>query len=170
MPCCQTTSTEHVPFLYMDEFSTLTISSVQLTRACGPGNPQLPAEDWSLTPPTPSQGAPIPGSPHPIPGSPPTPSPSSAHEIPIEWTWLQHSGNYPKIPRISRIPISKIPRIKKEFAGNSESSNQEFWKICQFWENYRNFATLNVKVLACSFVLAHSLHSKIDYGYFLVIS
>ncbi|CDR18946.1 unnamed protein product, partial [Oncorhynchus mykiss] len=45
MPCCQTTSTEHVPFLYMDEFSTLTISSVQLTRACGPGNPQLPAED-----------------------------------------------------------------------------------------------------------------------------
>ncbi|XP_020340335.1 bone morphogenetic protein 7 [Oncorhynchus kisutch] len=45
MPCCQTTSTEHVPFLYMDEFSTLTISSVQLTRTCGPGNPQLPAED-----------------------------------------------------------------------------------------------------------------------------
>ncbi|XP_038845465.1 bone morphogenetic protein 7-like [Salvelinus namaycush] len=45
MPCCQTTSTEHVPFLYMDEFSTLTISSVQLTRACGPGNPQPPAED-----------------------------------------------------------------------------------------------------------------------------
>ncbi|KAK6322858.1 hypothetical protein J4Q44_G00076500 [Coregonus suidteri] len=45
MPCCKATSTERVPFLYMDEFSTLTISSVQLTRTCGPGNPQLPAED-----------------------------------------------------------------------------------------------------------------------------
>ncbi|XP_071378235.1 gonadal somatic cell derived factor [Centroberyx affinis] len=47
MPCCQPTSQEMVPILYMDEFSTVVISSVQLTRTCGcgPGNLQLPNEE-----------------------------------------------------------------------------------------------------------------------------
>uniref|UniRef100_A0A8C9Z0R5 TGF-beta family profile domain-containing protein n=1 Tax=Sander lucioperca TaxID=283035 RepID=A0A8C9Z0R5_SANLU len=42
VPCCQPTSQEMVPVLYMDEFRTLVISSVQLTRSCGcgPGNLQ----------------------------------------------------------------------------------------------------------------------------------
>ncbi|KAM4634073.1 uncharacterized protein ACJ7VT_002661 [Polymixia lowei] len=40
MPCCQPTSQEMMPILYMDELSTLVISSVELTRTCGcgPGN------------------------------------------------------------------------------------------------------------------------------------
>ncbi|XP_029922045.1 derriere protein-like [Myripristis murdjan] len=35
VPCCQPTSQEMMPILYMDELSTLVISSVQLTRRCG---------------------------------------------------------------------------------------------------------------------------------------
>lgn len=37
LPCCQPTFQEMVPILYMDEFSTLVISSVQLTRSCSCG-------------------------------------------------------------------------------------------------------------------------------------
>ncbi|XP_008291972.1 nodal homolog 4-A-like [Stegastes partitus] len=35
VPCCQPTSQEMVPVVYMDESSTTFISSVQLTRSCG---------------------------------------------------------------------------------------------------------------------------------------
>ncbi|XP_069016104.1 gonadal somatic cell derived factor [Embiotoca jacksoni] len=35
VPCCQPTSHEMVPIVYMDESSTTVISSVQLTRSCG---------------------------------------------------------------------------------------------------------------------------------------
>ncbi|TNN73780.1 hypothetical protein EYF80_015988 [Liparis tanakae] len=35
VPCCEPTSQETVPVLYVDEFSTVVISSVQLTRGCG---------------------------------------------------------------------------------------------------------------------------------------
>ncbi|XP_032395119.1 bone morphogenetic protein 4 [Etheostoma spectabile] len=47
VPCCQPTSQEMVPVLYMDEFSTLVISSVQLTRSCGcgPGDLQQPSRE-----------------------------------------------------------------------------------------------------------------------------
>ncbi|XP_067430005.1 gonadal somatic cell derived factor [Thunnus thynnus] len=47
MPCCQPTAHEMVPVLYVDKFSTLVISSVQLTRSCscGPGNIQQPSEE-----------------------------------------------------------------------------------------------------------------------------
>uniref|UniRef100_A0A672IJT4 Growth/differentiation factor 6-like n=1 Tax=Salarias fasciatus TaxID=181472 RepID=A0A672IJT4_SALFA len=43
-PCCQPSSLEMVPVLYMDQFSTLVISSVQLPRSCGcgPGGHQAP--------------------------------------------------------------------------------------------------------------------------------
>ncbi|XP_060769565.1 bone morphogenetic protein 6-like [Neoarius graeffei] len=34
-PCCKVTSLDLVPFLYMDETSTLILSSVPLTRTCG---------------------------------------------------------------------------------------------------------------------------------------
>ncbi|XP_060791354.1 bone morphogenetic protein 6-like [Neoarius graeffei] len=34
-PCCEVTSLDPVPFLYMDETSTLILSSVPLTRECG---------------------------------------------------------------------------------------------------------------------------------------
>uniref|UniRef100_A0A672IIR4 Growth/differentiation factor 6-like n=1 Tax=Salarias fasciatus TaxID=181472 RepID=A0A672IIR4_SALFA len=45
-PCCQPSSLEMVPVLYMDQFSTLVISSVQLPRSCGcgPGGVQQPGE------------------------------------------------------------------------------------------------------------------------------
>ncbi|KAL7376098.1 hypothetical protein ABVT39_001019 [Epinephelus coioides] len=45
--CCQPTSQEMVPVLYVDEFSTLVISSVQLTRSCGcgPGTLQQPGTE-----------------------------------------------------------------------------------------------------------------------------
>lgn len=47
VPCCQPTSHKMVPILYVDEFSTLVISSVQLTRSCGcgPGNIQQLGEE-----------------------------------------------------------------------------------------------------------------------------
>ncbi|XP_070706386.1 gonadal somatic cell derived factor [Pempheris klunzingeri] len=41
VPCCQPTSQTMVPVVYMDEFSTVTISSVQLTRTCGCGHDSL---------------------------------------------------------------------------------------------------------------------------------
>ncbi|XP_059214485.1 gonadal somatic cell derived factor [Centropristis striata] len=41
VPCCHPTSQEMVPVLYVDEFSTLVISSVQLTRSCGCGSGNL---------------------------------------------------------------------------------------------------------------------------------
>uniref|UniRef100_A0A672IJV6 Growth/differentiation factor 6-like n=1 Tax=Salarias fasciatus TaxID=181472 RepID=A0A672IJV6_SALFA len=46
-PCCQPSSLEMVPVLYMDQFSTLVISSVQLPRSCGcgPGGVQQPAPE-----------------------------------------------------------------------------------------------------------------------------
>lgn len=49
-PCCQPTSEDMVPVLYMDEFNTVVISSLQLTRSCGcrPGSIQPPVEGWSL--------------------------------------------------------------------------------------------------------------------------
>ncbi|KAM6986266.1 gonadal somatic cell derived factor [Aplochiton taeniatus] len=34
MPCCQPTSQQMVPFLYVDELNAMVISSVQLTRSC----------------------------------------------------------------------------------------------------------------------------------------
>lgn len=37
VPCCQPTSHEVVPIVYMDESSTTVISSMQLTRSCGCG-------------------------------------------------------------------------------------------------------------------------------------
>ncbi|KAF7653997.1 hypothetical protein LDENG_00075220 [Lucifuga dentata] len=45
--CCQPTSQEMVPILYMDELGTLVISSVQLSRkcGCGPGSLPLPGEE-----------------------------------------------------------------------------------------------------------------------------
>ncbi|KAM7368858.1 hypothetical protein PAMP_013163 [Pampus punctatissimus] len=47
MSCCQPTFQEMVPVLYMDEFSSLVISHVHLTRSCscGPGNIQQPSEE-----------------------------------------------------------------------------------------------------------------------------
>ncbi|XP_044030624.1 bone morphogenetic protein 6-like [Siniperca chuatsi] len=47
VPCCQPTSQEIVPVIYVDEFSALTISSVQLARSCGcgHGNLQQPSKD-----------------------------------------------------------------------------------------------------------------------------
>uniref|UniRef100_A0A3Q3W2G2 TGF-beta family profile domain-containing protein n=1 Tax=Mola mola TaxID=94237 RepID=A0A3Q3W2G2_MOLML len=47
VPCCQPTSQKMVPIVYVDEFSTLTISSVQLTSSCGcgHGNKQQPTEE-----------------------------------------------------------------------------------------------------------------------------
>ncbi|XP_026209720.1 gonadal somatic cell derived factor [Anabas testudineus] len=46
VPCCEPTSHEMVPIVYVDEFSTLVISSVQLARSCGcgPGNIQQLSE------------------------------------------------------------------------------------------------------------------------------
>ncbi|KAK9532521.1 hypothetical protein VZT92_009901 [Zoarces viviparus] len=45
--CCVPISQEMVPVLYVDEFSTVVISSVQLTRSCGcdPGNLQPPSAE-----------------------------------------------------------------------------------------------------------------------------
>ncbi|XP_068562870.1 gonadal somatic cell derived factor [Cebidichthys violaceus] len=45
VPCCVPVSQETVPVLYVDESSTLVISSVQLTRSCGcdPGDLQPPS-------------------------------------------------------------------------------------------------------------------------------
>nr|XP_020476686.1 growth/differentiation factor 6-B-like [Monopterus albus] len=37
VPCCQPTSQEMVPIVYMDESNSLVISSVQVTRSCGCG-------------------------------------------------------------------------------------------------------------------------------------
>ncbi|XP_026029313.1 gonadal somatic cell derived factor [Maylandia zebra] len=37
VPCCQPISHEVVPIVYMDESSTIVISSMQLTRSCGCG-------------------------------------------------------------------------------------------------------------------------------------
>ncbi|XP_062269609.1 bone morphogenetic protein 6-like [Platichthys flesus] len=37
VPCCQPSSQELVPVIYVDESSTVVISSVQLTRSCGCG-------------------------------------------------------------------------------------------------------------------------------------
>nr|AGA54136.1 gonadal soma derived factor 2 [Dicentrarchus labrax] len=47
LPCCQPTSQKMVPIVYLDEFSTLVISSVQLTHSCGceHGNLQQPSEE-----------------------------------------------------------------------------------------------------------------------------
>ncbi|XP_062290788.1 gonadal somatic cell derived factor [Scomber scombrus] len=47
MPFCQPTSQEMVPIVYVDQYSTLVISSVQLTRSCscGPGNIQQPSAE-----------------------------------------------------------------------------------------------------------------------------
>ncbi|XP_070780882.1 gonadal somatic cell derived factor [Enoplosus armatus] len=47
VPCCQPTSQEMVPVVYVDAFSTLVISSVQLTRSCGceHGSLQQPSEE-----------------------------------------------------------------------------------------------------------------------------
>ncbi|XP_056279297.1 growth/differentiation factor 6-like [Pseudoliparis swirei] len=42
VPCCEPIAQEMVPVIYVDEFSTVVISSVQLTRSCGckPGDLQ----------------------------------------------------------------------------------------------------------------------------------
>ncbi|XP_047439431.1 bone morphogenetic protein 5-like [Mugil cephalus] len=47
VPCCQPTSREMVPIVYMDESSSTVISSVQLTRRCGcaPADTQQPSEE-----------------------------------------------------------------------------------------------------------------------------
>ncbi|KAM8742911.1 uncharacterized protein AB9X84_017405 [Acanthopagrus schlegelii] len=47
VPCCNPTSHKSVPVIYMDEFSTVVISSVQLTSSCGCGhsNIQLPSKE-----------------------------------------------------------------------------------------------------------------------------
>ncbi|XP_034402905.1 gonadal somatic cell derived factor [Cyclopterus lumpus] len=47
VPCCEPISQEMVPILYVDEFSNLVISSVQLTRSCGcdPGDLQPPSRE-----------------------------------------------------------------------------------------------------------------------------
>ncbi|XP_067114362.1 bone morphogenetic protein 4-like [Osmerus mordax] len=47
MSCCQPTSQELLPFLYMDEQRSLVISSVQMTSlcGCGPGNQPFPSKD-----------------------------------------------------------------------------------------------------------------------------
>ncbi|XP_070845305.1 gonadal somatic cell derived factor [Chaetodon trifascialis] len=47
VPCCQPTSQTTVPVIYMDDFSTLVMSSVQLTSTCGCGHAsvQQPAEE-----------------------------------------------------------------------------------------------------------------------------
>ncbi|XP_026153444.1 growth/differentiation factor 6-B-like [Mastacembelus armatus] len=47
VPCCQPTAEEMVPLVYVDAYSNLVISSVQLTRSCGcgPGNIQQPSEE-----------------------------------------------------------------------------------------------------------------------------
>ncbi|XP_030292069.1 growth/differentiation factor 6-B-like [Sparus aurata] len=47
VPCCNPISHITVPVVYMDEFSTIVISSVQLTSSCGCGhsNIQLPSEE-----------------------------------------------------------------------------------------------------------------------------
>lgn len=34
-PCCEVTSIDPVPFVYLDETSSLVISSVALSRECG---------------------------------------------------------------------------------------------------------------------------------------
>uniref|UniRef100_A0A672IGS4 Growth/differentiation factor 6-like n=1 Tax=Salarias fasciatus TaxID=181472 RepID=A0A672IGS4_SALFA len=49
-PCCQPSSLEMVPVLYMDQFSTLVISSVQLPRSCGcgPGGVQQPEKNFLI--------------------------------------------------------------------------------------------------------------------------
>ncbi|XP_047425848.1 gonadal somatic cell derived factor isoform X2 [Mugil cephalus] len=46
VPCCQPTSQETVPIVYMDESSSIVISSVQLARGCGfgPTDIQQPSE------------------------------------------------------------------------------------------------------------------------------
>ncbi|XP_056289173.1 tyrosine-protein phosphatase non-receptor type 13 [Pseudoliparis swirei] len=65
VPCCETTSQEMVPVLYVDEFSTVVISSVPLTRGCGcdPGGDLQPLSTVHLLlekghPPTDSVQAP----------------------------------------------------------------------------------------------------------------
>ncbi|XP_041816316.1 gonadal somatic cell derived factor [Chelmon rostratus] len=47
VPCCQPTSQAVVPIIYMNEFSTVIISSVQLPSSCGCGrvNVQQPGEE-----------------------------------------------------------------------------------------------------------------------------
>ncbi|XP_053710207.1 gonadal somatic cell derived factor isoform X2 [Synchiropus splendidus] len=47
MPCCQPTSKETVPFLYLDGSATVVLSSVELPRSCScrPGNAQPPANE-----------------------------------------------------------------------------------------------------------------------------
>ncbi|XP_075311562.1 gonadal somatic cell derived factor [Odontesthes bonariensis] len=47
VPCCQPTSQEMVPIVYMDEDSTIVISDMQLTRSCGcgPGNTHQPNKE-----------------------------------------------------------------------------------------------------------------------------
>ncbi|XP_022625559.1 growth/differentiation factor 6-like [Seriola dumerili] len=42
VPCCQPNSQEAVPVVYVDESSTVVISSVQLTRSCGCGPGDIP--------------------------------------------------------------------------------------------------------------------------------
>ncbi|XP_058473955.1 gonadal somatic cell derived factor [Solea solea] len=46
VPCCEPSSQEMVPVVYMDEYSAVVISSVQLTRSCGcgPENIQQPSK------------------------------------------------------------------------------------------------------------------------------
>ncbi|XP_073334303.1 gonadal somatic cell derived factor [Pagrus major] len=47
VPCCHPTSHNIVPVVYVDEFSTIVISSVQLTSSCGCGHPNIqpPSEE-----------------------------------------------------------------------------------------------------------------------------
>uniref|UniRef100_A0A665UF85 TGF-beta family profile domain-containing protein n=1 Tax=Echeneis naucrates TaxID=173247 RepID=A0A665UF85_ECHNA len=47
VPCCQPNSQEMVPVVYVNEFSTVVISSMQLTRSCGctPGDIQQPSKE-----------------------------------------------------------------------------------------------------------------------------
>ncbi|XP_071321558.1 gonadal somatic cell derived factor isoform X2 [Trachinotus anak] len=47
VPCCQPNSQETVPVVYVDESTTVVISSVQLTRSCGcgPGDIQQPSRE-----------------------------------------------------------------------------------------------------------------------------
>ncbi|XP_041825092.1 gonadal somatic cell derived factor [Melanotaenia boesemani] len=47
VPCCQPTSQETVPIAYMDETSSIVLSSMQLPRSCGcgPGNTQQPNKE-----------------------------------------------------------------------------------------------------------------------------
>lgn len=55
---------------------------------------------------------------------------------------LRNTGNLPKIPRFPEIMVGRFPESGKKYAGNPESSNQDFWKTMEFVESSWNFASL----------------------------